>query len=234
MVVLCPEPGEDEGHENEESITVKKSMVLALSLLSLGVAAYFGSQVGGQTTAPARPAATAQTRIAMLNLRWVIKNYDKYKSFIEQMKNEEKTYLDQLQGKQKLIETKAKELDRVDKPLTEQEKEKLAIEVRNIQRDMEDIKLKARKEVTQKSNDEMVKVYKEVRDAAYRHAQSQGFDLVLHFEGPADKGEIDSPVLVTRNMNAGGCVPLYWNPALDISGHVLNALNIQYKNAGGH
>jgi Skp family chaperone for outer membrane proteins len=232
-------PGEDEGHENEESITVKKSMVLALSLLSLGVAAYFGRQVGGQTTAPARPAATAQTRIAMLNLRWVIKNYAKYQTFIDQMKKEEEGYLKQLQEKQKLLESKAKEAEKlgIDK-LSPQDKERLETEVRNIQRDMDDIKLKAQKEVRQKSQDEMVKVYKEVRDAAYRHAQSQGFDLVLHFEGPADKNEVDSPVLVTRNMNAGGCVPLYWNPSLDISGHVLNALNQVYnqqlKNAGGH
>ncbi len=208
---------------------MKKSMVLALSMLSLGVAAYFGSRVGGQSAAAPRPAATAQTRIAMLNLRWVIKNYAKYQSFIEQMKHEEAGYLTQLQEKQKLIESKAKDAEK----LTPADRERLETELRNIQREMEDIKLKARKDVTQKSNDEMVKVYKEVRDAAYRHAQSQGFDLVLHFEGPADKNEVDSPVLVTRNMNAGGCVPLYWNPSLDISGHVLNALNSAFKNAGG-
>src|SRR5205823_356464 len=97
---------------------------------------------------------TAQTRIAMLNLRWVIKNYAKYQSFIEQMKGEEKGYIEQLQAKQKQIEARAKEAEKVDKPLTEQEKEKIGIEIRNIQRDMEDIKLKARNEVTKKSNDE--------------------------------------------------------------------------------
>ncbi len=209
---------------------MKKSMVLALSMLSLGVAAYFGSRLVGQTPA-ARPAATAQTRIAMLNLRWVIKNYAKYQSFIDQMKREEEGYLKQLQAKQTQIETKAKDAEK----LSPQEREKVEIEVRNIQRDMEDIKLKARKDVTLKSNEEMVKVYREVRDAAYRHAQSQGYDLVLHFEGPADPKEIDSPALVTRNMNAGGCVPLYWNPSLDISGHVLNAINAAYKGqTGGH
>jgi Skp family chaperone for outer membrane proteins len=202
---------------------VKKPMVLALSMLSLGAAVYFGTRLVAQTAT--RPAATAQTRVAMLNLRWVIKNYAKYQSFIDQIKGDEKKYLDELTAKQKLIETKAKDADK----LPAAEREKLEIEVRNIQRDMEDIKLKARKEVTQKSNDEMVKVYKEVRDAAYRHAQSQGFDLVLHFEGPADAKEVDSPMLVTRNMNAGGCVPLYWNPALDISGHVLTALNAPFK-----
>src|SRR6185369_135409 len=116
-----------------------------------------------------RPAATPQTHVAMLNLRWVIKNYDKYKSFIEEMKVKEKKYLDELTAKQKLIEQKAKAAE----ALPADQREKVEVEVRNIQREMEDIKLKARKEVTTQSNDEMVKVYKEVRDAAYRHATSQ-------------------------------------------------------------
>jgi Skp family chaperone for outer membrane proteins len=202
---------------------VKRSMVWTTCVLSLGAAVYFGSKLWAQPAATTRPAATAQTKVAMLNLRWVIKNYAKYQQFIDAMKVEEKKYVEQLTGKQKLLEAKAKEAEKA----TEKQREAIEQEARNIQRDMEDIKLQARKVVAQRSNDEMVKVYKEVRDAAYRHATSQGFDLVLHFEGPADPNEVDSPVLVTRNMNAGGCVPLYWNPALDISGHVLKALNAQ-------
>ena len=125
------------------------------------------------------------------------------------------------------METMAKEVEPMSQGAAREAKEQ---EMRNVQREMEDLKLKVRKEVGQRSNDEMVKVYKEVRDAAYRHAQAHNFDLVLHFEGPADKQEVDSPVLVMRNMNAGGCVPLYWNSALDISGHVLKALNSYVPN----
>lgn len=203
---------------------MKRSMAWTVCVLSLCAAVYFGSRLWAQTPTT-RPAATAQTRVAMLNLRWVIKNYAKYQSFIDQMKAEEKKYVEQLMAKQKLLEAKAKEAEKA----TEKQREAIEQDARNIQRDVEDIKLRARKEVAQRSNDEMVKVYKEVRDAAYRHAQSQGFDLVLHFEGPADANEVDSPVLVTRNMNAGGCVPLYWNPSLDISGNVLKALNAPYQ-----
>jgi len=204
-------------------------MAWPLGALSLGAAVYFGSRLGAQ--APVKPAATTQTRIAMVNLRWVIKNYAKYQSFIDQMKAAEKMYIEQLTAKQKQLEAKAKEIESgTVKPA---DREKAEQEVRNLQREMEDIKLKARKEVAQRSTDEMVKVYKEVRDAAWRHAQANGFDLVLHFEGPADKTEVDSSVLIQRNMNAGGCVPLYWNPSLDISGHVLNALNSSFKD-GAH
>jgi len=197
-------------------------MTWMVSVLSLGAAMYFGSKLWAQA---GRPASTAQTRVAMLNLRWVIKNYAKYQEFIEQMKAEEKKFIDTMTSKQKQLETMAKEAEKLE-GATREAKEQ---EMRNVQREMEDLKLRVRKEVGQRSNDEMVKVYKEVRDAAYRHAQSQGFDLVFHFEGPADNKEVDSPVLVMRNINAGGCVPLYWNPSLDISGHVLNTLNAKFK-----
>jgi Skp family chaperone for outer membrane proteins len=195
-------------------------MAWMVGVLSLGAAVYFGSKLWAQ---PARPAASAQTRVAMLNLRWVIKNYVKYQQFIDLMKQEEKKFISTMQDKQKELEAKAKQAEKLEGAAREAKEQ----EMRNLQRDMEDHKLKIRKEVAQKSNDEMVKVYKEVRDAAYRHAQAHNFDLVLHFEGPADKQEVDSPVLVMRNINAGGCVPLYWNPSLDISGHVLTSLNAQ-------
>jgi len=204
---------------------VKRPMTWMVSVLSLGAAMYFGSKLWAQA---ARPAATAQTRVAMLNLRWVIKNYAKYQEFIEQMKAQEKDFIEQMTNKQKKLEALAKEVEPMPQGAAREAKEQ---EMRNLQREMEDLKLKVRKEVGQRSNDEMVKVYKEVRDAAYRHAQAQGFDLVFHFEGPADNKEVDSPVLVMRNINAGGCVPLYWNPALDISGHVLNTLNAKFKSS---
>jgi Skp family chaperone for outer membrane proteins len=202
-------------------------MAWALGFLSLGAAVYFGSRLGAQPST--RPAASTQTRIAMLNLRWVIKNYAKYQSFIEEIKTAEKTYVSQITEKQKQYESKAKDIEK----MAPADRERAEQDLRNIQREVEDIKLKARKDVSQRSNDQMVKVYKEVRDAAFRHAQANGFDLVLHFEGPAETGEVDSPMLVTRNMNAGGCVPLYWNPSLDISGHVLKALNAAYSPSAG-
>jgi Skp family chaperone for outer membrane proteins len=197
-------------------------MVFTVGVLSLSAAIWFASKLWAQPAT--HPAAAGQTHVAMLNLRWVIKNYMKYNAFIESMKQEEKKYVDELKLKQIAIEKLAKEMEAIPADKREAKEQ----EIRNLQREIEDIKLRARKEVTQKSNDEMVKVYKEVRDAAYRHATANGFDLVLHFEGAADKSEIDSPVLVMRNLNSGGCAPLYWNPSLDISGHVLKVLNDAY------
>src|SRR5262249_45886073 len=68
-----------EEHSNQEKRTVKRSMALTVGVLSLGVAVWFASKLWAE---PTRPAASTQTRVAMLNLRWVIKNYSKYTAFI--------------------------------------------------------------------------------------------------------------------------------------------------------
>jgi Skp family chaperone for outer membrane proteins len=204
---------------------VKRTVAIVAGVVSLGVALYVG-KLWAQTT-PARPAGTPQTRVGLLNIRYVVKNYDKYKFFMEQMKEEDKKYVEQIKAKQTQAEAIKKQLDT--KPAN---KEALEMQLRNLQREAEDITQSARTAAAKRGNEEMVKVYKEIRDAAYRHAQSNNYDIVLHFEGPADKDEVDSPVLIVRNMNAGGAVPMYWNTQLDISQHVLHALNTAYRSAG--
>jgi Skp family chaperone for outer membrane proteins len=197
--------------------------------LALGVAVYAGSRLSAQNTGATRPAAP-QTRIALINLPYVIKNYEKYKSFIKEMQEEDKKYVEQIKTKKDIQEKKAKEAAATPDAA---KKEALEQEGRNLQRDIEDLAAKARKEMNKRGSDMMVQVYKEIRDAAWRHAQSNNFDLVLHFEDGSTAEEMNSAAVIMRKMNAGGCIPLHWNPALDISGHVLYALNAAYAGATG-
>jgi Skp family chaperone for outer membrane proteins len=201
---------------------VKRTVAIVAGVLSLAVALYVG-KLWAQTP---RPAGAPQTRVGLLNIRYVIKHYDKYKFFMEQMKDEDKKFGEQIKARQAQGEQIKKQLDN-----KTGDKEALEQQLRTLQREIEDMVAKARREVARRGNEEMVKVYKEIRDAAYRHAQSHNYDMVIHFEGAADKDEVDSPALIVRNMNAGGAVPMYWNPQLDISAHVLTALNTAYRNA---
>ena len=206
---------------------MKRTVTYAAGVLILGVAVYAGSRLWAQNTSgAARPAPT--TRIALINLPYVIKNYEKYKSFIKQMQEEEKGYANDIKTKKDQQEAKNKQLQST---VDAAQKEKLETEIRTLQRDIEDLVAKARREMNKKGADMMVVVYKEIRDAAWRHAQSNNFDIVLHFADGTTPDEMNSPQSIVPKMQAGGCVPLYWNPALDISGHVLYALNTAYKGA---
>jgi Skp family chaperone for outer membrane proteins len=181
-------------------------------LAALGTAAYLGSTLGAK---PAPAGGPLPTRVAMLNLRLVIKKYKRYQDFIDEFKKTEKSYVDQLEARQKELEEASKQGD--------------APEEMRLQKEIEDLRVKARKDASERSNKAMLRVYKEVREASARYAQVHGIDLVLHYEGAAEKEEVDSTVLINRNLTAGGCVPLYWNDALDISAAIEDALNKSYK-----
>src|SRR5436309_1572594 len=85
---------------------MKRSVTWMAAVVVLGTVAYVGSSLGAKP-APV-PAAPTQTRVALLNLRWVIKNYTRYQDLIERMKKDEQHYLDALKQKQNQIEELAK------------------------------------------------------------------------------------------------------------------------------
>jgi Skp family chaperone for outer membrane proteins len=200
---------------------VKRTVTFVAGVLALGVVAYVGSRLWAQQPAGTRPAAP-QTRVALLNVRYVFKHYKKYENFIEGLKQKEKKFIETMKSKQNQLEAKNREYQTTQDPA---KKEKLEQEIRDIQRTVEDERNKARRDATRELNEETVKIYKEIRDAAIRHAQQYNYEMVLQYEGAITREERDSPGLISRGLSAGGCYPLYWHQGLDISGHVLYALN---------
>ena len=202
---------------------MNRTVAYVAGVLTLAVAVYAGSRLSAQTTT-ARPAG-AGTRVAILNLRFVIKKYKKYLAFMEDIKKRDKKYVDDLNAKNN-------KLDELNKQLTNttdaDKREQLEKAVRNLKRAISDLKESARKEMGRLGAEEMVRVYKEIRAATTRHAKANNIDLVLHFNGPGDKQEVDNPTLIQQNFNAGTC-PLYWNDSVDISADILKALNDAYN-----
>jgi Skp family chaperone for outer membrane proteins len=196
-----------------------------VGVLSLAGAVYFASQLWAK---PSPAGAPPQTRVAILNLRLVIKQYDRYKQFIEAIRKEEAGYIEAMKKKQKQADELGTQADGLPAAAREAREQ----EIRSLQRELENLKDKARKEVSEKSTREMVTVYKLVREAATRYAKANNIDLVLHYEGAIEKDEVDSPALVLRNLNAGGCTPLHWDPSLDITAPIIEALNTDFKREG--
>jgi Skp family chaperone for outer membrane proteins len=210
---------------------VKRTIITLAGVAALGVAAYVGSTLWAQTT-PAQPRPAApQTKVALLNLNYVIKNYNKWTSFQNDFKAVYTQFETQAKQKKSAMEAIAKEIQegKLD-PASKEAKEKQA---RQLQREMEDLNNDAKQALAKKSDDQMVIIYKEVREAGQRHAIAHGFDLVLHYNDAASQADFDAPANIARKMQVGGLVPMYWNPALDISQDVVNTLNASFKNAGG-
>jgi Skp family chaperone for outer membrane proteins len=201
---------------------VKRSLVWTASVLALATAVYCGSRLGAKPTPAPAP---APTRVALLNIRSAVKNYVRYQRFMEGMKKLDREYLEAVKAKQKKLEALNREIEAL-QGAARADKEQQALVLR---REVEDLTTKFRREAAEKGQAEMVVVYKQIRDAATKYARAHQIDLVLHFEGPSDKDDVDSTELITRMMNAGGATPLYFNPSLDITGPVVETLNDRFQ-----
>jgi Skp family chaperone for outer membrane proteins len=211
---------------------VKRTAILALGVLALGAAAYFGNRLWAQpgarpATGPAPSAAAPRTRIALLNLHHVINNYDKFKAYKEDLKQS----ITPFQKKEKEMKDLAERLvkEKTNQTTTAQRKEAIDGEMRELNRKWEDLKAEFTKQMGKKQGQQMVILYGDVRTIAERYAQSHNFDMVLHYNDATDPRDYWSEANVSRKMQAGALMPIYYTAGMDISQDVINTLNASYK-----
>lgn len=209
---------------------MKKTLIVAAGLLVVTTVVVVNGRLGAQGTIA--PAASARgTRIATMNLAYVIKNYQKFKAFENEMKGSLKQFDERLAGKRAMMEALGKEA--ANPATTPAQKDELEKKGRDIQRSVEDINNDAKAFIGKKRDDQIVQLYKEVQDAAQRYALSQGIDLVLHYTDATTQEDYYNPVNVARKLQSPGCMPLYAAQGTDISQEVVIALNRAYTGGNG-
>jgi len=198
------------------------------SIFALGVAVYFGSRLFAQPAGPPGVAgAEPRTRIALVNLGHVIKNYNKFKQFQEELKKAVEPY--QLRDKQIVGQIEAHQKALQDPTKSAAEKETLEKNLRTYQRQREDNANDVKALVGKKNDDQMVILYREMQDVAQRYAVSHNFDLVLHYnDALPNTPDYYTPMNVARKMQAGACVPVYAANGMDISIQLIQTLNASY------
>jgi Skp family chaperone for outer membrane proteins len=212
----------------QENRTVKKAVVAVGLCLALGVFLYVGSSRGqaqNNQTGAAPSAAPTGTRIAVLNLSYVIKNYLKYQHFNEEMKGIVEPFNKkhmELQQKLEDLKKQAAALTRQTQPGQGEEIEKQG---RDIQRQMEDNKTEAQLKIQKRSDEEMRIIYLDIYTAVQGYAASHRYDLVLHYNDAITKEDFLSAQNIARKLNTGALMPLISAPNLDISQDIVNLLN---------
>lgn len=210
---------------------MKKAVLAAGIFLALGVLWYV-SPLSGQTPPPANnpqaaptQAAPARTRIAIMNLAYVIKNYDKYKRFQDEIKS----ILEPFQKKDTELRQKMEELQRAAAALPRQGQqghgEELEKQAREIKRQLEDNQAEFKLRLGKRSDDEMKIVFQDACLAAQSYARSHDFDMVLHYNDAVTPEDFLSPQTIARKLNTGGLMPLYIQQNMDISQEVVKILN---------
>ncbi len=208
---------------------MKRTVAWAAGVLAIGLAGYFGSRGWAQQAAPAapaRPAAEPRTRVALLNMHYVIKNYEKWKSFQNELKGDYKVYEERLKAnraKQEMLVAQAK-----DPKATPEQQESAAKQVKQLQREAEDLSNEGKATIGKKQGDQLVIVFKEVQDAAMRYALAHNFEMVLHYSDALTATDYYNAGNIMHKLD-GALLPLYYQPDLDISLQVVTMLNSHYQ-----
>ncbi len=189
--------------------------------------------LAGRSGSEPRPATSPGTRIALVNLALVYKDYAKAVEFGKETKAALQPFEDQIKELKEQIEAHKKALEQKD----------LAADLRN----EHETKLKARqKQMAKVSNDAQVQfakkneeqypiIYKDALEAAQGYARANGIDLVLHYSDvPADKKEFLSFANVGQKVQTRACMPMYVGPGVDITKEVLALLNEAYRKEKGN
>jgi Skp family chaperone for outer membrane proteins len=192
--------------------------------------ALLGALLAGRLAAqPGRPAAVAEpkTKVALINLTYVIKNYKKFTTFQDEIKSSVSPFqVNDTKYKQE-GEKLAKELQQ---PTTKDERrEQIEKRIVVLKRLIDDNKVEANKTLTKKQEEQLKILYMDVRQVVERVAQSRGFEMVLHFNDAVEPRDYWNPQNIARKMQAGALMPMYYTGALDISNDVVQTLNSSYK-----
>lgn len=204
---------------------MKRTVLVLTCLLALVAAVYVGGRLRAQTAGA--PAPEPRTRIALINLLYVLEKYDRAKALNEEMKSTAKPFQDRDAAKVALRESKIKEAQAPG--CTAEKRAQLEKDVKQIDRERQDNKSDYDAAMNKKSEEALKILYMEIQDAATRYAQAHNFDLVLHFNDATTREKYYSAQSIRLKIQPTVCMPLYASPGMDISQPVVDALNAAYR-----
>ncbi len=211
---------------------MKRTSVILSGVVTLGLTLVLGTGVWAQATprtpAPTAPAARPVTLpIRLVNLAYVVKNYKRTESLRKGLTDYAKKWEDEIKKlNEELEQRKAQYQD----PKNAEYKEGLEKAIKKLQRETIPEKTDEARQAIGKREGEMITlIYNELEDAVTRYAQSQGFELVLHFnEVPPTEPSRTNPQYIVQRMGAMALVPMYRVQGLDISAEIVQILNDKY------
>jgi Skp family chaperone for outer membrane proteins len=209
---------------------VKRKASILVGLVVLGVAAYLGTRVGAQQ--PAQPAAQqpAPTRIGMLNMVEVVKNYKKAQNMESELRrvqqewdNKLKPFRDQMNAFKGKYQSPG---------LSQAEREQIERDVRKLQIDGTNMEEDAKKDLAKRSGEVYKQIYREVEDAVNRFASSNGYAAVFFYNDAVTPDEKYNPTNVARKFSLpAAAMPIYIAPQVDITSFICNNLNALYASS---
>lgn len=207
---------------------MKRTVLLAAGALTLGLAIHVSTLLAQSTSPATATTSSAKSRIAMINLTYVVKNYTKFKTYQEELK---KT-VDPFQTKDNGLKAQGEKLAKEAQTASAERRDQIERQLKELQRQMEDNKNDAQKVVVKKQEDQLKTLYMDVRSVVERYAAAHGYEMVLHYNDATTSEEYWSPQNIARKMQAGALVPMYMGTGIDISANIVSTLNSSFGSSG--
>jgi len=190
-------------------------------LVVLGIAAYLGSRVPAEQPAPAAP-----TRIAMVNMVEVVKNYKKAQNLEAELHRRQQGWENALKPIRAKLPTPWWSGPYGSHPLSTEKGRRDAEKARS---DLSVMEEEAKKDLAKVSGEVYGQIYRDVEEAVNRFAASNGYAVVLFYNGATTPDEKYSASNVARKFSLPWVVvPLYVAPQVDITATIYNNLNSMY------
>jgi Skp family chaperone for outer membrane proteins len=203
-------------------------IVAVLALLAAGW--YVGNQLWAQAQPPAAP-PPLRTRIGLVNIARVFKNYRKADQFNKQVADHLKNL-----DTQQLVPIRTAigkiQADAAKPETTSAQKEQMEREMRKLQLSYREKEEDIRKTIAQESGAMMVQLYREVESAVASFARSHDYELVFFYTDPTDPANPYDPLGLQRKLAIGGALPMYAAAGMDLTNAITDMLNRSVAGSG--
>jgi Skp family chaperone for outer membrane proteins len=201
--------------------------LVGLAAATLILCSTAAAQQPGQPSQQYQPPPTPKTKIAILNLQQVVKNYEKWKVFEEEYKRNYKSFDAEFE-KIKAEGLKLKE-QLTKEPPDSANAEAMKRRLKELDRMVQDLGDNAKSRLLKLQDDMSIHIYQEVEAAVGAYAKANDIDLVMQFNDGVQPNDKNNPQNIQRKMQTGACMPMYWVDGMDISPTIIIMLNNHYK-----
>ena len=205
----------------------KLRTLVGLAAAALIVCSTANAQQGGQPIQSYQPPPIPKTKIAILNLQHVVKNYEKWRLFEEEYKNKYKSYDAEFEKIKK--EGLALKEQLTKGPQEGPQAEAIKTRLKALDRQVQDLGDNAKSQLLKLQDDMSIHIYTEVEAAVGAYAKANDIDLVMQFNDGVLQTDKSNPQNIQRKMQTGACMPMYSVDGLDISQTIIIMLNDHYQ-----
>ena len=199
---------------------MKRAFVYLSALVGLGGMTYLAGQ--GIAQPPAAPAPKAGGKVVVFNVMKVLKDYQKFQSFVRTMTDKRNAGMAPLASLRTQI---LKLQDDVQKEPIATKRDELQRTLVAKSREFEDAERKVTADLDTESAQYLRTVYYEIQQCVKAIVDANGYDLVFAYPDATDPKEMENPLYFNAKLRSTAAMPFYVSTQADMTEVLVLTLN---------